>query len=135
MLIRNPNSHELMTLPRGAAYLAARASLAGGDLTQVPMESITTAERLLQTADCVGTLVCCKGCEIVATPCPVAMRTRQAVTAAILGRPAGIEGVPDERSVLIAAMDAWQTTYADEQAAIAQHLALLRKAANAESEV
>lgn len=135
MIIRNPNSLELMPLPRGSAYLKTRGMLAGGDLTEVSMQQITTADRLLQTADCVGTLVCCNDCEIVTAPCPVAMRARQSVTAAVLGQPAGIEGVPDERSVLIAAMDAWQTTYADEQTVIAQHLALMREAANVESEV
>lgn len=135
MTIKNPNSHELMPLPRGATYLAERRSLAGGDLTKVAMDRIAAAERLLQTADCVGTLACCRECDVPIAPCPVAINVRQRVTTVVLRQTAGIEGVPDERSVLVGAMDAWQQTYADEHAVIAAYLDPRREVNNSETRV
>jgi hypothetical protein len=135
MAIRNPNSHELMPLPRGATYLAARTLLAGGDLHEVSMDRIATAEKLLQTADCVGTLACCRECDVPIAPCPVAIDARQKVTTTVLNQAPGLTGVSDERSVLVACMDTWQLTYADEQAVIAAHLAARQGNDNLESRV
>jgi hypothetical protein len=110
-IINTLQGNRTIPIPPGATFTIARRKLAYAVIPRCDQEGeeeilgnnldkIRRADRLLQTAECVGGLACCHECAVLCAPCPISLSERALIAETVFAQP-DVPGQPNERNVLL----------------------------------